>query len=103
MGNNMLPDLHPTKASMVASHSLPNIIGCHPAEVLGWRTKKYTGYSHESMEIITSSSTLFSLTLYLSINSRIVGVGWKFGSSSCFMVCKVMILMVSLRLINVFS
>jgi hypothetical protein len=51
------------KASVVAYHGLPRIRGCPPKLDLGCRIIKSTGYSHESIETMTSSTTPLGLPL----------------------------------------
>lgn len=41
-------DLHPIKASIVASHGLPGMIGYPPRLALGCKMIKSVGYSQES-------------------------------------------------------
>ena len=82
-------DLHLMYASVVAIHSLPKINRCPPSYDLGCKTTKYVGYSHESTETTTSSTTPYGLMVDLSDISRIVGVGLRLASPSCFKVSKV--------------
>lgn len=73
-----------------------------PEGVLGCKTIKSTGYSHESKETITSSNIPFGLILDLSAHSKTVGVGRRLRNYNCSMVCNVMILMAAPKSIRVF-
>jgi hypothetical protein len=53
----MEPDMQPMKASIVANHGHPRIRGWPPKQVLGCKTTKSAGYSHESTEMTKSSIT----------------------------------------------
>ena len=89
----MSPDLHPMKASAIASHGLPNTIGFPPDVDLGCSTNKSIGYYHESRDTISSSNTPSGLIRDRSANSSIVGVGRRLSMSNYWIVCKVMALM----------
>lgn len=94
---NILLYLHPINAYALASHILHRITRCPLAIDFVYKTMKSTRYSHESRETITSSKNISFLTLNLSLNSRMIRVGWRYVNLSCFMACSVIMLMVTPR------
>lgn len=99
----MVSDLQPIKASTVANQGLFRTTGCPPDVDLGFRIKKSTGYSQDSMNIVSSSSTPSGFIFDLSVDSSIVVVGRIFGMLSSLMVCKVMTFMASPISMRVFG
>ena len=79
-------DLQLMYASVVASHGLPKINGCLPSCELGCKTTKSAGYSHESTETTTSSTTPSLMQVDLSAISSMVGVGLILASLIYFKV-----------------
>ena len=84
-----IPSLHPMKALAVANQGLPNITRCSLIRSLVWSTRKSTGYSHEAIVTVMSSNAPTGLTVLLSANSKMVGVGLRRLYNCNF--CKVVI------------
>ena len=91
------------KASTVANQGLPKTMGCPPDVDLGCRIKKSTGYSQDSMDIVSSSNTPSGFILDLSANSNIVGVGRMLRMLSSLIVCKVITFMAVPKSMRVFG
>lgn len=98
---DLLPDLHPMKASAMANHGLPRIKGWPPKLVFGCKIIKSTGYSQESKETIMYSSIPSGTTLDLSASSKLAVVGQIFDSFKYFIVSIVMTFIAASRSINV--
>lgn len=69
---------HPIYAFVVANNGLPSINGCPSRLLPGLMTKKCTGYSEKSTEIVMSSKVPSGLITDLSANSSRFEVGFKF-------------------------
>lgn len=97
------PSLQPINAFAMASQGLPKITGWPRAGSFEWMTRKSTGYSHEAKVTMTSSKIPSGITLILSTNSKMVGVGRRRGCNyNCSKVVAVITLMAAPRSMRVF-
>ena len=97
------PSLQSINSLVVANQGLPKITGWPLVVSFEWMTRKSTGYSHEAKLTMISSKIPSSITLVLSANSKMVGVGQRRGCKcNCSKVVAVITLMVSPRSMRVF-
>jgi len=97
------PSLQPINALVVANQGIPKIMGCHLVGSFEWMTRKSIGYYHEAKVTMISSKVPSGITLVLSANSKIVGVGLRRGfSCNSSKVVTVITLMVAPRSMRVF-
>jgi hypothetical protein len=73
------PSLQPINALVVAKQGLPKIMGWPLVGSFEWMTRKSIGYSHEANVTMISSKIPSGITLALSANSKMVGVGLRRG------------------------
>jgi hypothetical protein len=78
------PSLQPINALVVANQGLPIMTGGPLVGSFEWMTRKSTGYSHEAKVTMISSKIPSSITLVLSANSKMVGVGLRRGFNCNF-------------------
>jgi len=97
------PDLHPMKASVVTNHGLPRMTGWPTMLVLGWITRKSTGYSQEFKVTSISLRIPAGLILDLSTSLSTMGVAKRVFNCNVSMVIIVMIFIAAPKLIKVFS
>jgi hypothetical protein len=97
------PFLQPINALVVANQGLPKITRWPLVGSFEWMTKTSTGYSYEAKVTMTSSKISSCITLILSANSKMVGVGLRRGCNYNFSkVVVVITLMAAPRSMRVF-
>jgi hypothetical protein len=73
------PSLQPINALAMAYQGVPKITRWPLVGSFEWITRKSTGYSHEDKVTMIPSKIPSGITLVLSANSKMVGVGLRRG------------------------